>query len=186
MESESQIFGIATGEFIISLGTLLTAIFTAVVAGASWYSARETYKIAKSAEGSSKETKKIVLAQIINTIRDQFSSPELREYIDYLNTHKSMILDYLVVRCNENPLNYKDHVSEAIDNYRRSYAHIFHKLILLLSTQCIDEKFLKKIIYRDEVKLLIDVVEPLEIAKAKSINKEYNSETFDTIRRIYY
>lgn len=157
---------------------LITAIGAALAAYAAWKSA--------------KETKKIVLAQIINDIRDQFNSSDLGDCIKKLNNyrchHGQDIEDqfFAGLALAERPDNGIGPTEEIdVDRCRRIYSHIFHKLKILLDSGCIDIIFIKKIIYRDEVDLLLNIIEPLERTKAQFIKKEFNSATFDAFREIF-
>lgn len=72
MADETLFLGMKLGDFLISFGTLLTALFTFAVAGF-------TYK-------SAKEINKTVLAQIVFKIREQFDSNEIKESIKILKS----------------------------------------------------------------------------------------------------
>jgi hypothetical protein len=165
-------FMIKQANIIIAIFTAIAAVSAAVSARATWKYTRETEKIAKSAENSAKETEKIVMAQIINQIRDSFSSPEMSIAMNSLKDLKS-----------DNGVHYPSNITLAnmIDEHRRIYSHLFHKLKILLDSNCISEDFINKIIYQDEVYLLLNIVEPLEQEK----NPDYNKSTFETFRKIF-
>jgi hypothetical protein len=74
MADETLILGMKSWDFLISCGTLLTALFTFAIA---WF----TYK-------SAKEINKTVLAQIVFKIREQFDSDEIKESMKILKSFK--------------------------------------------------------------------------------------------------
>lgn len=137
---------------------------------------------------TAKETRKIVLAQIINDIRDQFSTKQIDECINalkrYKNLHEDIDAEFRSGLALIEQRNMEVPEIE-IDNYRRMYSYIFHKLAILLDGKCIDNGFIKKIIYPDEIDILLNIVEPLEKAKARFLNKDYNPKTFDTFRKLF-
>jgi hypothetical protein len=158
-----------------NLLAFIAAIAASIAAFASWRTAEET--------------KKLVLAQIINDIRDQFATKQLEECIkelaNYRNLHENFEDQFYAGLALSRYAGSEEPELE-IDNCRRMYSHIFHKLIILLNTNCIDKEFIKKIIYADEVDILLNIVEPLEKAKAKFLEKEdYNHTIFDIVRKIF-
>ena len=157
---------------IIALFTAIAGVSAAFAARATWKYTKETKKIANASENSAKETEKIVMAQIINQIRDSFSSPEMSVAIKSLTDLKKEI-----------GVHYPSNITLAkmIDEHRRNYVHLFHKLKILIDSNCISQDFIKKIIYSDEIDLLLNIVEPLE----KEKNPKYDKSTFDTFRNIF-
>jgi hypothetical protein len=155
--------------FISATVAGIAAIGAGIAAFASWRTA--------------KETKNLVLAKIINDIRDQFDSPEIFECKAVLlesrieqgegKIAKILTMQQMIYQG-------KDQRNKAFSEFVRIYYNLFHKIKILLDTNCINSEILKKVILLDELDLLFNIVEPLV-----KDHPEYDHLIFETYRKIF-
>jgi hypothetical protein len=168
MVDETLILGMKLGDFLISFGTLLTALFTFAVAGF-------TYK-------SAKEINKTVLAQIVFKIREQFDSNEFKESIKILKSVEDEIKKggMTAAIASNQPI----YQGKKISDYANEYSHIFYALFvnikILIDAKCLKIEVVNKIILNEEKYILFKIVEPI-----MKHYPEYDSTLFDEYRNIF-
>jgi hypothetical protein len=172
MADETLILGMKLGDFLISFGTLLTALFTSIVAIFTYKSAREINKT--------------VLAQIVFKIREQFDSNEIKESIKILRNvedeigkggiSKALAANQLICQGNNKQ-------SKKIFDYADEYYNIFYTLFkqikILIDAKCLKNEVVSKIILPNEKYILFNIVEPL-----MRDTPEYDLLLFNEYRKI--
>ena len=156
----------------IEIGTLLgliTALAAAIAAFASWKTA--------------KETKSLVLAEIINDIRNQFNSPEILEcklfLLENMPTHDLSTMSRIIITTQE-VYQGQDQRIKKLSEYIRKYYNLFHKITIFGDTRYISKKILRKVILPDELDVLFNVIEPLV-----KDNSDYDPLIFKKYRTIF-
>lgn len=163
-----------TVNIVLAGGAALTAFFTLFVAVFTLFVAIFTALAAIASQRSAEETRKTTLAQLVIDLKDDYASSDMREGVLELIKFKKE-------HGNEFAQKFAKRRSDKMDEYRRSYAHYFHKIAALLDTEVIDEAFVREVIQPDQVHILLNIVEPLE----KKINSDYDRSTFDKFRRLF-
>lgn len=150
---------------------------------------REELKIAAQAQTQIADMEKRALAlQIIMPFMDDISSAEMRDSIIFLsdfkrqNDHFSEEFSGLLEKRKSNNLEADDATKlDRIDNSRRRFVMIFHRMYKLKNTHVVDDDIIKVVIGPDHVKLLLDVVQPLE----QAIRENYSREIFEFAKVLY-
>jgi hypothetical protein len=128
---------------------------------------------------SARATKKTSLAQTLMRLMDDYSSPEMQEslvgIIKFRDEHGE---EYFV---NEFAAMEKANPLCDINRHRRKYSYFFHKIIQLLDHKLVNENFVKKLVKREMVRYLLEIVEPM----LKEADPKYDRRTFDTFRKLY-
>lgn len=128
---------------------------------------------------AAKETQKTTIANVVIQIREAYASPEMLKtmmtLLDWKEKHGSdfaKVFGQLWLK--------RDPNVDKINFARRHYAHQFHTIRFLLEAGVIKRNVIKRIVPKDEVKFLVEVVEPLERQLPT-----FESTMIDTFRKIY-
>lgn len=108
-----------------------------------------------------------------------YSSPEMFDAMKNLRWHQEHTPDFATRFGSGKDLN--SATIGKVDLDRRLVAHYFHRLRLLLDTKLVDEKFITKVVTRDQLEFLLEIVEPLDRAR----HPDYDTSTYDTFRRMF-
>ena len=148
------------------VATAVAAIMAALATIAAWRSVKATEKSSS--------------AQVIIQLTDSYASEEMLSGMMTLQTFKNRHkTDFARAFDDKRRTSYPDVKEE--DEARRRYSHHFHKIYLLYATGLVDKTFVSRIVPKNQVEFLLEVIEPLEDA----IGPDYDRTSFDFFHGLY-
>jgi hypothetical protein len=154
---------------IVQVVVAIILLVTAIIAGIS---ARASRKAADATGKSAESTREMTRMQTFAQLLDAYSSRDML---------KDMIT--LIRWKNQYPENWAERYGQMIPDYgqdvlpiheaRRHYAHHFFKIKLMYQAGYLDENRLDDLATNDQIKFLLETIEPLE----KNLNPNYNDST---------
>jgi|WetSurMetagenome_2_1015567.scaffolds.fasta_scaffold92366_2 hypothetical protein len=163
--------------FWLDIGTLLTAIFTAVAALAALLTIREN-RIAVKA------TYRAVEAELLGDFLKDYSSEEMLNALLRLRDWKEK---YKIEFAKKFEQLYRVRSPEALEitKARRTVLHFFQRILMLYNGEYVSKQFCETLFKLRYISLVFEVVEPLEEIVVRVDSKEtYNREIFDQLREI--
>lgn len=166
--------------FFLSNSTISSIGFigTFIAAIAALFAAWEAKKTAEATLKTAEETRYSYLWELFIQIPDAFRSEEIEKSIKdlkYWNETHGQNLPRIFVEKRSDPS------FESLEKYTMKYILLFYKIYLLLDAGIIDEGFVKIVVPRECIEILLNIVEPLQ----KVIDPNYNKLMFDAFRKIY-
>jgi hypothetical protein len=124
---------------------------------------------------SIRQNTKSINSSLIVDVIDAFSAEKMKTAMEEIKGTSG-----------ESPEKLRIHLeNEEFDNNRRILTHHFLKIYLLYQRKVIDKKILKTLAQKEDVKILLDCLEPLEKEKRKMINLDnHNVPMFNLYRKL--
>jgi len=161
----------------LDIGTLLTAVFTAVAAFAALLTVRENRKTAKA-------TYMAVEAELLDGFLKDYSSIDMLNALLKLRDWKEKHKDGFAKQFEQL---YRERNPEALEvtKARRTVLHFFQRILMLYNSGYVSKRFCSTLFNLRYIGLVFEVVEPLEEIVVRVDSKEtYNRAIFDQLREL--
>lgn len=150
---------------LISAGATVVAAVAATIA--AW-----------GARAAARETKRAVEAQLLATFLDQYSEPRMHTALDNLRSWVTRHPDASQWSLSD-VLEDEEYIE--VDRSRRIVRSYFDRVVRLRRQRYITKSFVEEIVRDQGIKILFEIIEPLE----QATGKDFDSSTYDALRRYY-
>ncbi|GAA4494492.1 hypothetical protein [Pseudaeromonas paramecii] len=150
-------------------------------------SRQEMQASTEAQQDMAEQQKKAICLEIIMPFMSEISSSEMRKALiviskfgrefDFQEKYAALITK----RDNDLLSDQESEQFELIDNSRRQFVGIFHKMFRLYKTGVVDDDIVRVVIGPDHCHMLLKTVEPLEA----KIRTNYSRDIFDFARKLY-